>query len=56
LIAAEDDLYKSFLYAQYSSEHIPNARLLSYPTGGHILIGHSELFDAIAGFLIRQRK
>jgi pimeloyl-ACP methyl ester carboxylesterase len=53
LIAAEDDLYKSFLYAQYTSEHMPNARLLSYPTGGHILIGHSELFDEIGTFLGR---
>jgi pimeloyl-ACP methyl ester carboxylesterase len=51
LIAAEDDLYKAFRNAQYSSEHIPNARLLSYPTGGHILIGHPELFDEIARFL-----
>jgi pimeloyl-ACP methyl ester carboxylesterase len=51
LIAAEDDLYKSFLNAQYSSEHMPNARLLSYPTGGHILIGHPELFDEIARFV-----
>jgi pimeloyl-ACP methyl ester carboxylesterase len=53
LIAAEDDLYKAFLYARYSSEHMPGARLLSYPTGGHILIGHPELFDEIAGFLGR---
>jgi pimeloyl-ACP methyl ester carboxylesterase len=51
LIAAEDDLYKSFLYARYTSENMPDARLVSYPTGGHILIGHPELFDEIAGFV-----
>jgi pimeloyl-ACP methyl ester carboxylesterase len=53
LIAAQDDLYKSFLNAQYSSEHMPHARLLSYLTGGHILIGHPEAFDEIAHFLAR---
>jgi pimeloyl-ACP methyl ester carboxylesterase len=53
LIAAEDDLYRSFQSAKYSSEHMPNARLLSFPTGGHILIGHSEAFAEIADFLPR---
>jgi pimeloyl-ACP methyl ester carboxylesterase len=53
LIAAQDDLYKTFQYAQYSSEHMPHARLVSYPTGGHILIGHPETFDEIARFLAR---
>jgi len=53
LIAAQDDLYESFLYALYSSEHMPHARLVSYPTGGHVLIGHPETFDEIARFLDR---
>jgi 2-hydroxy-6-oxonona-2,4-dienedioate hydrolase len=53
LIAAEDDLYKSFLCAKYSSEHIPNARLLSFPTGGHILVGHPETFEEVAKFLFK---
>ncbi len=53
LIAAQDDLYKTHMYAQYSSEHMRNARLVSYATGGHILIGHPEAFDEIAGFLLR---
>jgi len=53
LIAAQDDLYKTHRYAQYSSEHIRNARLVSYATGGHILIGHSEAFEEIARFLSR---
>lgn len=53
LIVAEDDLYKTFQYAKYSSEHMPNARLLIYPTGGHILIGHPEAFTEIADFLAR---
>jgi pimeloyl-ACP methyl ester carboxylesterase len=55
LIAARDDLYKSHLYAQYSAEHMPNARLVSYPTGGHILIGHPDAFEEIARFLAQQK-
>jgi hypothetical protein len=37
--------------AKYSAEHMPNARLLSYATGGHILIGHADAFEEIAKFL-----
>jgi len=55
LIAARDDLYKSHVNAQYSAEHIPNARLLDYSTGGHILIGHPETFNEIARFLAQQK-
>ena len=54
LIAAQDDLYQAHHNAQYSAEHIPGARLVSYPTGGHILIGHPETFEEIARFLARQ--
>ena len=53
LIAAEDNQCKSLLYANYSSGHIPKAQLLSFPTGGHILVGHPETFEAIAKFLLR---
>jgi pimeloyl-ACP methyl ester carboxylesterase len=53
LIAAQDDLYQSFQCAKYSSEHMPHARLMSLPRGGHILIGHPEAFEEIAGFLAR---
>lgn len=51
LIAAQDDLYKTHVYARYSAEHIPAATLVSYPTGGHILIGHPEAFEEIVRFL-----
>lgn len=51
LIAAQDDLYKTHVYARYSAEHMPSARLVSYPTGGHILIGHPEAFEEITRFL-----
>jgi pimeloyl-ACP methyl ester carboxylesterase len=56
LIAAQDDLYKTYLYAQYTSERAPNARYISYPTGGHILLGHPEAFEESANFLRQQTK
>ena len=54
VIAAQDDLYKTHVYAQYSAEHIRHARLISYSTGGHILIGHPEMFEGIASFLAQE--
>ena len=54
LIAAQDDLYGTWLYAQYTADHAPNARYISYPTGGHILLGHPEAFEESAKFLRQQ--
>jgi len=38
LISAEDDLYGTFRNARYTAEHIPGARFVGYPTGGHLLL------------------
>jgi pimeloyl-ACP methyl ester carboxylesterase len=52
LIAAQDDLYGMFPGMRYSSEHIPNARFIRFPTGGHMLVGHhAEVTAEIIGFL-----
>ena len=51
LIAAQDDLYKTGLYAKYTSEHMPNARYIGYSTGGLVLLGHPEAFEECARFL-----
>ena len=52
LIAAQDDLYGMFEPMRYSAEHIPNARFIGFPTGGHMLVGHQERVTAeIIGFL-----
>jgi len=53
LIAADDDLYGAGRNARYTSEHIPNARLLSFPTGGHILVGRPGALEEAARFLRR---
>lgn len=52
IISAQDDLYQTFAGSSYSAEHIPNARFIGYPTGGHLLVGHeAEATAAIVDFL-----
>lgn len=51
-ISVADDLFGTFDGARYSAEHIPNARFVSYSSGGHIWIGHhNEVVSEIADFL-----
>jgi pimeloyl-ACP methyl ester carboxylesterase len=35
--------------SKYTAEHIPNAKLVEFETGGHLLIGHGD--EAIAAIL-----
>ena len=52
IVAAADDLYGTYAGAQYSTEHIPQARFIGYPSGGHLLVGHQEeVMSEIASFL-----
>jgi pimeloyl-ACP methyl ester carboxylesterase len=52
LIAAQDDLYGVYEPMRYSAEHIPHARFIGFPSGGHLLVGHQEQVTAeIVGFL-----
>lgn len=54
VISAEDDLYHTLPGARFAADHIPNAELKVYKTGGHLLIGHSdETRKAIGAFLAR---
>jgi 2-hydroxy-6-oxonona-2,4-dienedioate hydrolase len=46
ILNAADDVYGTWDGARYSAEHIPGARFVGYPTGGHLLIGHME--DAVS--------
>ena len=51
-ISVEDDRYGTFAPARYTAEHIPGARFLGFPTGGHLWVGHHEDIAArIADFL-----
>jgi pimeloyl-ACP methyl ester carboxylesterase len=55
ILGAADDLFGTFDGARYSAEHIPHARFIGYPTGGHIMVGHlKEALSEISSFLKRQ--
>ena len=51
-ISAADDLYGTYPGARYTAEHVPGARFIGYPSGGHMLVGHdAETSAQIAAFL-----
>jgi pimeloyl-ACP methyl ester carboxylesterase len=50
--SAADDLFGTYDSAVYTARHVPNARFLGFPEGGHIWVGHQEaLIAAITSFL-----
>jgi 2-hydroxy-6-oxonona-2,4-dienedioate hydrolase len=52
VISAEDDLFGTFKGERYTAEHIPGARFIGYPTGGHLLVGHGgDVRRELAEFL-----
>ena len=54
VISIADDLFGTYDAARYTAEHIPRARFVGYPTGGHLWVGHHrEVMAEIAGFLRR---
>jgi pimeloyl-ACP methyl ester carboxylesterase len=51
-ISAADDLYKTLRVAQHAARIIPNARLIEFSSGGHLLLGRGkEIWPAVADFL-----
>jgi pimeloyl-ACP methyl ester carboxylesterase len=54
VISVADDLFGTFEAARYTAEHIPGARFVGYPSGGHLWVGHHrEVMAEIAAFLGR---
>ena len=52
VLSTVDDLFGTFDTASYTAEHVPGARFVSYPSGGHLWIGHQEeLVSEITAFL-----
>jgi pimeloyl-ACP methyl ester carboxylesterase len=52
IVTASDDLFHTQPAAEYAAAHIPSAKLIVYPTGGHLFIGHTaDVRNAIAAFL-----
>ncbi|MCE9550710.1 MAG: alpha/beta hydrolase [Betaproteobacteria bacterium] len=52
ILSTSDDLFGTYEGARYSAEHIPRARFIGYPSGGHLLVGHhKEVISEITAFL-----
>jgi pimeloyl-ACP methyl ester carboxylesterase len=52
VISMADDLFGTFDGARYTAEHLPRARFIGYPSGGHLWVGHQkEIMSEIAAFL-----
>lgn len=52
IVSVEDCLFRTARAARYSADHIPGARLVSFPEGGHLWVGHQDQVMAeIASFL-----
>ncbi len=48
----EDDRYLTYAPARYTAAHIPGARFVGYPRGGHMWVGHdAELSAQVRSFL-----
>jgi 2-hydroxy-6-oxonona-2,4-dienedioate hydrolase len=51
-ISAEDDLYSTYVNAEFIARHIPHAEFIGYQTGGHMLVGHNaEVISRVLAFL-----
>ncbi len=51
-ISLADDLFGTFDGARYTAEHVPRARFIGYPSGGHVWVGRQkEVMAEIAAFL-----
>jgi pimeloyl-ACP methyl ester carboxylesterase len=56
VVSLEDDFYRTLGPARVIAARVPGARLVTYPSGGHVWVGHdAELFAEVDAFL-RQLK
>jgi 2-hydroxy-6-oxonona-2,4-dienedioate hydrolase len=54
LISAADDLYKTLPVARHAAGIIPNAKLIEFETGGHLLLRRgNEVWPVVAAFIRR---
>jgi pimeloyl-ACP methyl ester carboxylesterase len=55
VISARDDLFNTLPAAEFAATAIPNARLVVYETGGHLLVGREqEVREVVNNFLATQ--
>ncbi|MEQ1827132.1 MAG: hypothetical protein ABL921_14350 [Pirellula sp.] len=51
-ISVEDDRFQTAAAARHIARSVAGAKLIIYPSGGHIFVGHAtELFKEVATFL-----
>ncbi len=51
-ISFVDDLFGTYEGTRYTAEHIPGARFIGFPSGGHVWVGHQEdVVSATMAFL-----
>jgi len=51
-ISAQDDLYGTWENAQHTVSQVPGARFVSFPTGGHLWVGHdAQVRDEVVKFI-----
>ena len=54
VVSVEDDLFGTWEGARYTARHVPGARFVGYPSGGHLWVGHhEELMNEVVTFLTR---
>lgn len=52
VISVADDRFGTYDSARYTAGHIPGARFIGYPNGGHVWAGrHSEVVAEVLAFL-----
>jgi pimeloyl-ACP methyl ester carboxylesterase len=49
VISARDDLFNTLPAAEFAASTIPNAKLVVYDTGGHLLVGRQQQVRTIVG-------
>jgi len=56
IISARDDLFNTLPAAEFAASKIPDAKLVVYDTGGHLLVGHEkDVRDVVRAFLANAR-
>jgi 2-hydroxy-6-oxonona-2,4-dienedioate hydrolase len=48
IVSARDDLFNTLPAAQFAASHIPNAKLVVFETGGHLLVGRENELRSFA--------
>jgi 2-hydroxy-6-oxonona-2,4-dienedioate hydrolase len=52
ILHATDDRLVDYDFAKYAHARIPKSKLVAFPSGGHLMLGHPEQYrEVVAGFL-----